>query len=387
MFQGQGGESPTRANKPSTSHASDVKRQNLLAELRRKVKRTNNKAADSGMDAPLDEGMDPPADKSRSGVMRGNKIATKPQRFIEIGWMHEGIQVRKQTGGGTRKIEIRKEANTDVIIEEAKKLFFPDGISRRGIRLEDVDCDLCDFSLNATKKEDTVGDMYDRTKCGILRWYLSTTFKDRSRATQRPPTAASQHSKQPEASNEPEAMRDEGNTMSPLNVEQAKQDVEDPHLYPVINGEVMASQEPLNISYLKTTVSPFTNKCSRITASSRSEIILSSFDEDGQPTDPSICDPLRLGYVVSEIYKGGNIFVREGPSPLVYEFPCSAAAINPDPYLILHQPHEVWGMEEGNLVLAVISQHHGEEGVSFEWFRDNQSVYSAGCLLTVTSPG
>ncbi|KAL3859258.1 hypothetical protein ACJMK2_009485 [Sinanodonta woodiana] len=65
----------------------------------------------------------------------GNRNAKKVKRKIEIGWLlanwngHCSRQVRKKTGGGTRKISIDKHSTKEDILKIAKDLFFPNGKS------------------------------------------------------------------------------------------------------------------------------------------------------------------------------------------------------------------------------------------------------------------
>ena len=53
--------------------------------------------------------------------------------------------------------------------------------------------------------------------------------------------------------------------------------------------------------------------------------------------------------------------------------------------LSLHHPTEVYGMESGKLVAAVISQHPND--VSYEWFLDSQPLCSGKCLIQIDKPG
>lgn len=57
----------------------------------------------------------------------------KATRNVEIGWIHSdgkiAKQVRAKQGGGTRKIQMATDAGLKDILQEGKKLFFPDGIS------------------------------------------------------------------------------------------------------------------------------------------------------------------------------------------------------------------------------------------------------------------
>ena len=46
-----------------------------------------------------------------------------------MGWIHLGVQVRLRKGGGTRKINIKKDATKKDMIKEGIQLFFPHGES------------------------------------------------------------------------------------------------------------------------------------------------------------------------------------------------------------------------------------------------------------------
>lgn len=60
---------------------------------------------------------------SRSLNLRGNKNAQKRNRNIELGWMHVGKHVRTSNGGGSCKIELRRESKKADILKEAKDFF------------------------------------------------------------------------------------------------------------------------------------------------------------------------------------------------------------------------------------------------------------------------
>ena len=110
--------------------------------------------------------------------MQGNKLAQKQSRTIELGWIHQSTQVRKKTGGGTRKISIPKDVDSAVIREEAMKLYFPEGKSKKGLKIEDLDFTVCDFSNSAFPSKETVGQIYEREKpSDNLRFYLNSQFK------------------------------------------------------------------------------------------------------------------------------------------------------------------------------------------------------------------
>ena len=58
----------------------------------------------------------------------GNRNAVKDSRYIEIGWIHKSHlrskQVRSRTGGGTRKVCMKKDSTKADIMNEAIRLFF-----------------------------------------------------------------------------------------------------------------------------------------------------------------------------------------------------------------------------------------------------------------------
>ena len=166
--------------------------------------------------------------------MRGNKLAQKPDRTIEIGWIHEGQQVRSKTGGGTQKIPIPKDADATVIIEEAKKLFFPGGVSRRGITTEDVNFEVCDFSMRVYPPNQTVGDTYDKEKpCGNLRWYLSSSYK------LKPSTES-----QPSIEKKPSVHAVEQSTESKLTIEKKKPSVDEQSKDDILQPSSEKSSQP-----------------------------------------------------------------------------------------------------------------------------------------------
>lgn len=68
---------------------------------------------------------------TRSFNLRGNKNAQKLRRKIELGWMHNGKHVRSSNGGGSRKIELPRDAKKADILKVAKEIFFPNGQSKK----------------------------------------------------------------------------------------------------------------------------------------------------------------------------------------------------------------------------------------------------------------
>lgn len=65
--------------------------------------------------------------KRKREYAQNNRWAEKKTRKIELGWIHEGKQVRKRRGGGTRTFDVSKDAKKSEILQHAKDLFFPSG--------------------------------------------------------------------------------------------------------------------------------------------------------------------------------------------------------------------------------------------------------------------
>lgn len=114
--------------------------------------------------------------------MTDRKNALRTMRKIEIGWMHyddeiQGFkQVRTKRGGGTRKMNISKDAQKIHLIHEATALFFPDGRNSVG-PLTDFDLDLRNYQEMTVDDTVTVGQLYHDTKLSLLRFYLTTKKK------------------------------------------------------------------------------------------------------------------------------------------------------------------------------------------------------------------
>jgi hypothetical protein len=100
-------------------------------------------------------------------------VARKTTRKVEMGWVHEGRQVRKKLGGGTRKFDIHRNACKNELLEYAKTLFFPEGVSSKG-KLEDFQFDILDFKQTPLPNDITIENCYEIIKMGIVTFYLHT---------------------------------------------------------------------------------------------------------------------------------------------------------------------------------------------------------------------
>ena len=113
----------------------------------------------------------------KAAKLSNNKNATKSTRKIEFGWVHNGIGVRGIKGGGTRRYDIAKTATIDVLIEAAKDLFFPGGISKRGLKVGELKTiEIRDFSHILLNSKQSVEEFVNASMLtGVLRYYLHTS--------------------------------------------------------------------------------------------------------------------------------------------------------------------------------------------------------------------
>ena len=133
--------------------------------------------------------------------------ALKTVRKIEIGWMHSddenepSKQVRARRGGGTRKVNILKDAQKRELMQEGIDLFFPGGRSSLG-PLTDFELDLKDYKEVTVDNIITIGQLYTDTKLPLLRFYLTTQKKtiNSPHSTSLAPSSERQESSQNQSS-------------------------------------------------------------------------------------------------------------------------------------------------------------------------------------------
>nr|XP_023022443.1 uncharacterized protein LOC111510736 [Leptinotarsa decemlineata] len=106
----------------------------------------------------------------------------KNTRVIEIGWLctSEGDnvfrQVKTKAGGGTRKVNIPKNVLCTEVLEKAKNLFFPNGVSTKG-HLDDFEVKLLDYKSHECNLDLTIQQMYELSALTVLRFYMGTIYK------------------------------------------------------------------------------------------------------------------------------------------------------------------------------------------------------------------
>lgn len=120
---------------------------------------------------------------SNTGMQRiGNQNAARKTRTIQIGWLHRKCsevdysQKRQDHGGKARSVCVSKTAVKGEILAIGKSLFFPKGISKAGPE-HLFEFDVKDFQHSDIPEDETVGEIFERTKLATLRLYLATSEK------------------------------------------------------------------------------------------------------------------------------------------------------------------------------------------------------------------
>lgn len=147
----------------STSTKNDLL-EKLQNKLKLKRKASNNNAT---------------GDASPSLNFSCSQKKAKETRKIEIALTVEttkndrtaGKAVKARQGGGTRIADVAKTSVRKDIIDSGISLFFPDGKSKLG-KVNDFDLELLDFQHNVVDANQSVGDMYEKCKLRMLKFYL-----------------------------------------------------------------------------------------------------------------------------------------------------------------------------------------------------------------------
>jgi len=116
----------------------------------------------------------------RSTMQKGNKNAERKERRIELGWLvmdDDYRQVKEPKGGGVKHLKVSSHCLVNSLLDNAKSLFFPDGIAKKGEVIEAYDFSLIDSSHKAIDEMYTVSDLYEKLKVKILRLYMVTKPK------------------------------------------------------------------------------------------------------------------------------------------------------------------------------------------------------------------
>ncbi|TKS66012.1 hypothetical protein D9C73_000068 [Collichthys lucidus] len=125
------------------------------------------------------EGMPP---KKRSSKLEGNTNAKRKVRRLEVGWMdydedeERYKQVKSANGGGTRHLSVEKDETVADIKVMAENIFFPNGCSKKKIRLSNYSTHMESSQIHINVSN-TVDELYNKSKLKMLRLYLCTKMK------------------------------------------------------------------------------------------------------------------------------------------------------------------------------------------------------------------
>jgi len=145
------------ASLPSVASSSEHRRSSLLQRIRERLGEQ----------------------RSKRGRMSSNKNAKKPQRKVELGWLHydeksaKFVQVRPCKGGGIRHVVVSTSARPQDILVSAKQLFFPSGVSSKG-HIDNFEVKLVNVEHAEVSASDNIGILYSQTCVPLLRLYLTT---------------------------------------------------------------------------------------------------------------------------------------------------------------------------------------------------------------------
>ncbi|XP_023808409.1 uncharacterized protein LOC110015555 [Oryzias latipes] len=147
------------------SESGSSRKESILSRLRQRVSGTE--------EMPL---------KKRFSTLKGNVNAKRQMRRIEIGWMdfdeiaERYKQVKSVNGGGTRHLSIEKEKTVADVKVLAESLFFPEGFSKKNMRLSNYSTHIESSQMNICVS-DTIEQLYSLCKVKLLRLYLCTKKK------------------------------------------------------------------------------------------------------------------------------------------------------------------------------------------------------------------
>ena len=143
----------------------NTKKESLFEKLRRKM------AANTGSCSSDEEGKQDHVKKKKKN---SKCSATNLTRQIELGWFHNGRQVRLSSGGGKRIVCVPKLATKSNLIELSVSVFAK-GLHKRGL-VGDFKKDILDYAKDAMPSDVTVGDILDiLSTSSRVSFYLSTT--------------------------------------------------------------------------------------------------------------------------------------------------------------------------------------------------------------------
>ena len=352
---------------------------------------------------------------------------TVKQRKMYIGWLHRSSvnskfkQVRLKDGGGLREFTYSDddEISVDFLKANARKLFFPEQRSKFGA----LD-DMCLHLGNYAQERITEFTDIDGKTCTFQEYlksrglfasrfnvYLMSTFV--GEGTEGPANDASQeeaHRKRDTfqfktqdvfmGAGETQISGDFKNLAATSTPKTSAREESQSHIL-VLKNQVGKSPFPyqtvsdnkLYITYESATNSSYADVVLRVMSSSRAQCYDVYSFEDPTIRDMALndFDPLDFGFNVVDISKGEKYSLQRSDDPTSEEgfkvvFPNADAQSSS---LILHPPSEVWGYDDKQLILGVVSSCHMSSNAWYVWYRDGIQIKAGNkhCCLPVSSPG
>ena len=120
--------------------------------------------------------------KKRTRMMC-NKFAKKATRRLELGWLHfdcklkHYCQVRPNKGGGVRHLVVAASSVKDDLMVAAREMFFPNGVSPKGL-VDEFQMTILHVDESEIDSHEDVSSMYSRRCVPLLRLYLATKGLD-----------------------------------------------------------------------------------------------------------------------------------------------------------------------------------------------------------------
>ncbi|XP_071817390.1 uncharacterized protein [Apostichopus japonicus] len=123
----------------------------------------------------------------------------KAQVSIQLGWQHSKIrcnlkqytQVRAGNGGGVATIRLERTSSYNSVLERAKEVFFPNGISLKHGSADDLDLHLANFRGQGIDRDTfSVDDLYQEAGSKLRIYLMSTPKKQLTLSSVLDPEAA-----------------------------------------------------------------------------------------------------------------------------------------------------------------------------------------------------
>lgn len=350
-----------------------------------------------------------------------------------IGWLHRSSdnsrykQVRLKDGGGVREFTYSDddEISVDFLKAKARKLFFPEEVSKFGA----LD-DMCLHLGNYAQERITAFTDTDGKTCTFQEYLKSRgLFASRFNVYLMSTFVGDEAERSANSTSQEEACRNlshlspnDEDTLQTRDVfmgvgktqlsgdfenlmatstpkKSAKEENQSPilvlrdHVGIAPSPDQTVSDNKLHIIYESVTHSSYSEVVLRAMSFSRAHCYDQYSFEDPSIQDVALndFDPLDFGFTVVDISKGEKCFLQRSDDPTSEEgfkvvFPHADAQSSS---LILHPPSVVWGYDDKQLILGVVASCYMSSNAWYVWYRDGIQIKAGNknCCLPVSLPG